>query len=153
MNDLSDYISYEQSIELSHSSSESSSQTSSNSGVSTVVNWVYFPFQFCQSYLSHFCLFFQVNELFDEDDAFSKVSSLKDLANGEVFVQIIQNKFQYHFDDENSFYVARSNYAIIRHFLVKELLIKVKINYDLAIEGDELELGKVSPISHFMVEF
>jgi len=91
--------------------------------------------------------------LFDEDDAFSKVSSLKDLANGEVFVQIIQNKFQYHFDDENSFYVARSNYAIIRHFLVKELLIKVKINYDLAIEGDELELGKVSPISHFMVEF
>ena len=91
--------------------------------------------------------------MFDEDDAFSKVSSLKDLANGEVFVQIIQNKFQYHFDDENSFYVARSNYAIIRHFLVKELLIKVKINYDLAIEGDELELGKVSPISHFMVEF
>lgn len=82
--------------------------------------------------------------MFAEDDSFSKISSLKNLADGEVFLQIIHSKFQYLFEDENSFYDSPINYALIRQFLVKELSIKISINYDYAFEGDEMELGKVT---------
>lgn len=61
-----------------------------------------------------------------------------------MFLQIIHTKFQYQFEDENSFYNSSINYALIRQFLVKELSIKISINYDYALEGDEMELGKVT---------